>query len=557
MNEPLSEELLSAYLDGELTGEEQARVEEWLTASPSHRRLFDDLRLIRRELQALPPQSLDAGFSDRVLAAIREHQAKSGKPEVVSPAADTTGSGIVAEGHQPTTKDFNRAMGMPGWRWFVAGVAASLVAVMVGVNAAPETMSQIGFLPPVRLVNVVAERPQPPVENRNRVATAKPAEVAPRNVLVHEDTSDNKQVEPPAAPLQQRTLEAGPRKSEQSLERAGLAEAPARGFEGRAELQQRQLTQQEKSNNAGAAPPVAPSVVADAMPVKGMAGGQGLVKQGDEAKHARRLANEVVREQLASVVELPVTSQQAEMAFAAAEDQNAVLQNNTYFQANRATLRKSAGSSEEESTEEAAKAASVTKDRYAPDASGVQISALEVTGTESEVHSLLDSLGVAAARNLRPIRLNDQSESAAQYASGGFAGATPNENEGVAAGFARAKAADGADKQFSAPAAPLAAGNAVPEKPGAPVAAKADGGGGRGNADRESAAKPALAKSGAPGNGQGAGGNVKRDSAAADKRSFGAKFREPQLRVRLVVVPPTAANPIGPTIEVKPAEAKQ
>ena len=71
MNESLPEELLSAYLDGELPSDERSHVEQWLAESDEHRRLYDDLLALRREIQALPAQSLDAGFSDRVLAAIR------------------------------------------------------------------------------------------------------------------------------------------------------------------------------------------------------------------------------------------------------------------------------------------------------------------------------------------------------------------------------------------------------------------------------------------------------------------------------------------------------
>jgi hypothetical protein len=67
MNETPITELLSAYLDGELTAEEQARVEQALAADPSARQLLDELRAVGTSLQALPQYKLDDDMSQRVL----------------------------------------------------------------------------------------------------------------------------------------------------------------------------------------------------------------------------------------------------------------------------------------------------------------------------------------------------------------------------------------------------------------------------------------------------------------------------------------------------------
>ena len=68
MNRPdeMSEELVSAYLDGEVTADEQARVESLLADSPAHRRLYDELRELRDHLQALPEWKAP----DRLLAGV-------------------------------------------------------------------------------------------------------------------------------------------------------------------------------------------------------------------------------------------------------------------------------------------------------------------------------------------------------------------------------------------------------------------------------------------------------------------------------------------------------
>lgn len=54
MNHLPQDELLSAYLDGELTAAEQAEVERLLATDPAARQLLDELRTLSATLQALP-----------------------------------------------------------------------------------------------------------------------------------------------------------------------------------------------------------------------------------------------------------------------------------------------------------------------------------------------------------------------------------------------------------------------------------------------------------------------------------------------------------------------
>ncbi|HYW80427.1 MAG TPA: zf-HC2 domain-containing protein, partial [Thermoguttaceae bacterium] len=60
-------ELFSAYLDGELTAEEQAQVERMLAESPAARQLLDQLRALSSTLQGLPQYKLDGDLSETVL----------------------------------------------------------------------------------------------------------------------------------------------------------------------------------------------------------------------------------------------------------------------------------------------------------------------------------------------------------------------------------------------------------------------------------------------------------------------------------------------------------
>jgi anti-sigma factor RsiW len=75
--DPFSEELLSAYLDGELSGDQQREVEQSLAASPERRQLLDDLRSLRNQLGHLSRYRLGDDFADRVLGEVRR---RSGMP---------------------------------------------------------------------------------------------------------------------------------------------------------------------------------------------------------------------------------------------------------------------------------------------------------------------------------------------------------------------------------------------------------------------------------------------------------------------------------------------
>ncbi len=67
MTTEFPDELISAYLDGELTGDDKSRVEELLMDSVEHRRMFNELRALRDSLKSLPRYSLGDDFADKVV----------------------------------------------------------------------------------------------------------------------------------------------------------------------------------------------------------------------------------------------------------------------------------------------------------------------------------------------------------------------------------------------------------------------------------------------------------------------------------------------------------
>jgi hypothetical protein len=68
----MSDEMISAYLDGELSSDERQAVERALQQDAACQQLYDQLRALRESLQGLPRHELDAEFAARVLRRIGE-----------------------------------------------------------------------------------------------------------------------------------------------------------------------------------------------------------------------------------------------------------------------------------------------------------------------------------------------------------------------------------------------------------------------------------------------------------------------------------------------------
>lgn len=129
MTNPFPEELISAYLDDQLSPSERQRFETLLETNTEHRRVLDDLIAIRRDLQALPRNGLDVGFSDRVLAAIQARKS----PSTQSLPDDSHIASLATPARMQKQND--RA---PAWQWLVAGTAALVLAIGLSVNWLPD-----------------------------------------------------------------------------------------------------------------------------------------------------------------------------------------------------------------------------------------------------------------------------------------------------------------------------------------------------------------------------------------------------------------------------------
>ncbi|HEV3022996.1 MAG TPA: zf-HC2 domain-containing protein, partial [Pirellulales bacterium] len=100
------DELLTAYLDGELTTDERQRVETLLADQPESRQLLDELRALGGTLASVPRYRLEADFASRVLRAA-ERTMLSGEVAAlpVSTAPIVNAGPIFSAGGSPSHAD--------------------------------------------------------------------------------------------------------------------------------------------------------------------------------------------------------------------------------------------------------------------------------------------------------------------------------------------------------------------------------------------------------------------------------------------------------------------
>src|SRR5688500_11673944 len=90
MNREFNDELLSAYLDGQLSTSDAAAVEAQLIASPQSRQLLDELRTIGQQVRDLPRVTADADFTDRVVRAAVAAKAQNNGQVQLAPATSNS-----------------------------------------------------------------------------------------------------------------------------------------------------------------------------------------------------------------------------------------------------------------------------------------------------------------------------------------------------------------------------------------------------------------------------------------------------------------------------------
>ena len=126
MRDHISEDLLSAYIDGELAEEERELVERMLAESPADRALCLELQSLRDTFQGLPKYQLSADFHRRVIAEIERFADADSpgllkRPEHLGELQPAMGRPAVASSRRSTA------------RWLPLGLAVAAAAAITMV----------------------------------------------------------------------------------------------------------------------------------------------------------------------------------------------------------------------------------------------------------------------------------------------------------------------------------------------------------------------------------------------------------------------------------------
>ena len=120
----LNDELLSAYIDGELAPEERAAVDARLADDPAARKLLHQLRSVSQDVQSLPLQSVGRDLTQEIL-----RRAEAIKPAASKTPADSTTT-------KPTSAIPNLTIFQTrrSWVWASLALAAGLLIMVLQPN---------------------------------------------------------------------------------------------------------------------------------------------------------------------------------------------------------------------------------------------------------------------------------------------------------------------------------------------------------------------------------------------------------------------------------------
>jgi hypothetical protein len=164
MNDESRQELISAYLDDELSPEERARVEAWLSENSELRQLHDELLALRAGLQSLPTHKLDRDLAAEVLRRAEQGASRTNDDKVQRAAA------LMPEGDIPSgTSWWDRGSNLRRVIWPVLAVAAALLVLVYDAQQRPE--EQQVALAPEQEVEAPASEPVEPAELSSDEAT--------------------------------------------------------------------------------------------------------------------------------------------------------------------------------------------------------------------------------------------------------------------------------------------------------------------------------------------------------------------------------------------------
>ena len=127
MSHQIPEELISAYLDGELTSDEQLLVEEALRTEPQAQQLLDELQSLHDHLQSIPRSEPSQDYTQHIL-----HRAER---TILTGTSDPSSGPVTAQSPANPTVTLPAAQDSPGnWKhiiWASTALAATLLLALL------------------------------------------------------------------------------------------------------------------------------------------------------------------------------------------------------------------------------------------------------------------------------------------------------------------------------------------------------------------------------------------------------------------------------------------
>ncbi len=150
------EELISAYHDGELSGEDLARAEQLLATQPELRQLLEDLRAMSASLGAVPRTQLGDEFPARVLRKAEREMFTSAAKPAAKPAEEAAKPAAPIEPARTSALRWPR--GRRPWLYAAAALAAAIV-IMLFDNSRDRVAQQVADAPRNERADRVARDP--------------------------------------------------------------------------------------------------------------------------------------------------------------------------------------------------------------------------------------------------------------------------------------------------------------------------------------------------------------------------------------------------------------
>ena len=172
-------ELFSAYIDGELTADEQAEVERILNDNPEAQQLVDELRSLSNSLQSLPAYKLNEDLAARVLRQAEQEM-------LGQPSATPLPKFHHVEVPQARSTSWARRLLRPrNFAWSAVAIAVAIFLMLNDTGSSPDdvgnvaqgpmTIQPLDIEPMVEAVEApavptVAEAPKPKLDESDSLA---------------------------------------------------------------------------------------------------------------------------------------------------------------------------------------------------------------------------------------------------------------------------------------------------------------------------------------------------------------------------------------------------